>query len=194
VSARAQRAVRALHAQGVSYADMGRRFGVDSSYFSQAARRGNKGDRYADALEAWARGETPAPPPRAKYTEPGLIRRVRGGERATQYTPGPEDSFVAEAEKSYDIERILRQAGNRRVVLRIYSGRVVKYSPRVTEQPGSVLLFETGGWAADKVLNELRSYGEPYMGGALLELAATYGNNVTQIIGFLEADITVLSG
>lgn len=192
MSTRAQRAVRTLHAQGVSYADMGRRFGVDSSYFSQAARRGNKGDRYAEALEAWARGETPAPPPRTKYTEPGRIRRVRGGERATQYTPGAGDSFLAEAEKGYDVERILRRVGSRRVVLRVYAGRVVKYSPRVTEQPGSALLFETGGWAANKILNELQSYGEPHTGGALLELAEKYGNHVDQILGFLEVDVTVL--
>lgn len=194
-SNRAGNAVRALHEQGISYADMGRRFGVDSSYFSQIARGAPKGNRYADAIEEWANEGRPRTlPPRTKYTEPGRIRRVKGGERVARVTPGPGDSFLAEAEKGTDVERILRRAGDRRVTIRVYAGRVVKYKPRVTEQPGSVFLFETGGWAASKVLNELRSYGEPYMGGALLELAANYGNHIEQIVGFLEVDITVLPG
>lgn len=74
----AQQLVNQLRAGGMSYAEIGRRVGRDSSLISQIGRKGNKGASLVGALQKVQGGAVSANAPR-RTTKSGTTAKVRGG-------------------------------------------------------------------------------------------------------------------
>ena len=77
-NAQAQALVNGLKAQGMSYAEIGRRVGRNSSLISQIGRKGNKGASMVSALQSLAGGATSAKVAR-RQTKGGEIAKTRKG-------------------------------------------------------------------------------------------------------------------
>lgn len=77
-NAQAQRIVNQLRAGGMSYAEIGRRVGRDSSLISQIGRKGNKGASLVGALQKVQSGAKSAPAPR-RTTKGGSAAKTRRG-------------------------------------------------------------------------------------------------------------------
>lgn len=74
----AQALVNQLRAGGMSYTEIGRRVGRDSSLISQIGRKGNKGASMVPALQQLAGGATSVNVAR-RTTKGGVSAKVRGG-------------------------------------------------------------------------------------------------------------------
>lgn len=90
---RAQALINQLHAGGLSYSEIARRIGRDSSLVSQIARKGNKGASFVPALEKLAAGEKGVTIERRK-TKSGGEAKVR---RGVEIKEG--DNFVVDTKK-----------------------------------------------------------------------------------------------
>lgn len=77
-NAAAQKLVEQLRAGGMSYAEIGRRVGRDSSLISQIGRKGNKGASLVGALQKVSGGATSVNVAR-RTTKSGQVAKVRRG-------------------------------------------------------------------------------------------------------------------
>lgn len=74
----AQQLVQQLHGRGLSYSEIGRLVGRDSSYISQIGRKGNKGASLVPSLKQIEQGELDIKQPERRTTKAGTAAKVRG--------------------------------------------------------------------------------------------------------------------
>lgn len=150
--AQAQALIASLKAQGMSYAEIGRRTGRDVSYISQAAK-GKKGGNLVGPLQKIAAGAAKAEAPR-RTGKAGTEAKVRRG--VNKDAAGNISVKTKTGDKT--LVKGLQQAGNRPVKWKIKVKKLKTTSDQTVKDTGV-----NGGsafrhpWTADKLLDRIQN-------------------------------------
>jgi hypothetical protein len=153
----AQGIIQQLHSQGMSYKEIGRRIGRDSSYVSQIARRGNKGASIVPALQQIQGGATSVNVPR-RTTRGGSAARVRGKTRTFHLKSGRTRHVTNVKKGPATLKGSLQEAArkNQRVQWDVHFKKLKVY-PDKPPQEGWASGHQPAGWNAQTLLDRINN-------------------------------------
>lgn len=192
-NAAAQKLVNQLHAGGMSYAEIGRRVGRDSSLISQIGNKGNKGASMVGALQKISGGATSVDVTR-RTTKGGVAAKVRGGVKTI---PGTDNITYTTKRGNKTIAKGLNAINGK--------GKYVKwrltYKKVTTDSPGNKPR-ESGidgrlprGWTSDKLADRIQNpqAGDNWKAGdavgALRSIALQQNGHITSATGLVNVHI-----
>lgn len=150
----AQALVQSLKAGGLSYSEIARRVGRDSSLISQIARKGNKGASLVGALQQIQSGAKTVAVPR-RTSQAGTAAKVR---RGIEKIPGGDNIAYTTQKGDKTMTKALQQGKDKPVKWKIKMKTLKTTSDRIVHNTGV-----NGGssfrrpWTCDKLLDRIQN-------------------------------------